>query len=161
MDGPTPEDVRILFRWLKEGPPGAIRVEDQGQQLGSLQAVTWEDAGDRLALERLARWQKSSWSRAPESFPIRSGTIRQWLTEEILSREDRLLFWVRDVHEDSAGYLGIQWLKEEKNRAILTDRLSDGRLGERLMERAAHTLGNWLRESLGLELEGRARARAA
>lgn len=160
MDGPTPEDVRILFRWLKEGPPGAIRVEDQGQQQGSLQAVTWEDAGDRLALERLARWQESSWGRTPESFPIRSATIRQWLTEQILSREDRLLFWVRDIHEDSVGHLEIQWLKE-KNRAILTDRLSDGRRGEWLVERAAQTLANWLRESLGLELEGPARARAA
>jgi len=161
MDGPTPEDVRILFRWLKEGPPGAICMEDQGRQLGSLQVVTWEDAGDRMALERLARWQEIARGGVSEAFPIRSGAIRQWVTEEILSREDRILCWIRDVCGEPVGHLGIQWLGEREKRAILTERLSDGSRFEWLVERGERTLGKWLRESLGLELERPGGARAA
>ena len=88
--------VHVLLRWLKDGPQGAIPIGLEPPSRGSLQAVTWEDAGDLLALDRLSRWHA-----AP------AAGLRRWLQQVVLPCPDRLLFWVLDAQGRFLGHVGL------------------------------------------------------
>src|SRR5262245_49276038 len=62
MDGLRAREIQTLFRWFKEGPPGAVPIEHDQRSVGLLQAATWEDAAGRPA-ERLAAWHGSASAR--------------------------------------------------------------------------------------------------
>src|SRR5262245_15232346 len=112
MHGPHADSVRVLLRWLKDGPPGAIPILLDGRTLGSLVAVTWEDAGDADALERLARWHEAGLPGAPAT----RATARRWLQREVLPDDDRVLFWIEDDGRRRVGYLGLAYFDFAANR---------------------------------------------
>ena len=58
MDGLLSQQVQTLIRWLKEGPAGAIPFSRGGEARGSLQAVTWEDAGNGELITELLGWHR-------------------------------------------------------------------------------------------------------
>ena len=75
MDGLHAREICTLFRWFKEGPPGAIPIEHDHRSVGLLQAATWEDAGGP-PLAQLASWhgagRASGSSRASSKRPTAS-----------------------------------------------------------------------------------------
>src|SRR5437660_3760809 len=144
MEGPPAQDVRTLLRWMKEGPPGALPVEQGGRSLGCLQAVTWEDAGDPAALGRLARWH-GPYAAAPAA-------ARRWLVEQVLPAADRVLFWVKDVRGGFAGHAGLSRLDVAARTAALCDVVAAGPAADRLVAAAALALAGWARATLGLEV---------
>lgn len=155
MDGPTTEHARLLFRWFKEGPPGAIPIEVAGRSLGSLQAVTWEDAGDLAALEQLSGWHESAFVRYPESIPVSPTSVRRWLVEQVLPAPDRVLFWVRDVRGERFGHAGLSRLDARAATAAISDVVAANVVAERLVNEALTTLTAWARETLGVEVPAR------
>jgi len=154
MNGLMSEQLRVLLRWFKEGPPGAIPLVAEGPSRGALQAVTWEDAGDGEALARLAAWH-----RVASAAPSREA-LRQWLTREVLPAEKRALFWVKDAEGRFVGHVGLARFDFLAGEAVVGDVL--GKEGsEPLLSLAVAALGRWLRETFGLRLVEPGRALAA
>jgi hypothetical protein len=153
MEGPAAVEVRLLLRWFKEGPPGALPVEQDGRSLGCLLAVTWEDAGDPDALGRLARWHGPG--------PATPSAARRWLVEQVLSPADRVLFWVKDVRGDFAGRAGLGRLDFAARTAAVCDVASAGPGADGLVRAAALALAGWARTTLGLDVAEGIQARAA
>jgi hypothetical protein len=143
MEGPAAQDVRLLLCWLKEGPPGALPVEQDGRSLGCLQAVTWEDAGDPAALARLAQWHGP---------PLTPPAARRWLTEQVLAPADRVLFWVKGVGGDFAGHAGLTGLDFTARTAVVGDVVAADPAAAPLVAAAALALAEWARATLGLEI---------
>lgn len=144
------EHLRILFRWFKDGPPGAIPIEHDHRSLGRLQAVTWEDAGCAADLERLAAWH---------SLP--SVAARAWLADQVLPAADRVLFWVKDIRGEAIGHVGLCDLDDENGTIAICDVLCDDPAAERLLAAALASLGAWVRHSLHLSMRQEAIRRAA
>jgi hypothetical protein len=139
MDGLQPQQVETLIRWLKEGPAGAIPLSGTHPPKGTLQAVTWEDAGDREALALLGRWHP----------PAR--TSRRWLVEQFLEPPGRLLFWVRNADGRAVGHLGLSCLDFTAGTVALEDFLcGEGEAGP-MMNEAIEALRGWTREALRME----------
>jgi RimJ/RimL family protein N-acetyltransferase len=159
MEGLAAEQVRPLLHWLKDGPLGAIPIERDGRSLGLLQAVTWEDAGDRVALERLSRWHEFAWF--PEPFPVSPASIRRWLVEQVLPVGDRILFWVKDVRGGFVGHVGLSRFDYAARAVSVSDHVSSGPSSAGLMAAAVESLARWAAESLQLHVRASGQAAAA
>lgn len=151
MDGPTTEQAALLFRWFKEGPPGVVPIGREGRSLGSLRAVTWEDAGDLAALEQVAGWHESAFARYPEAFPVTPASVRRWLTQQVLPAPDRVLFWVRDVRGERVGHAGLSRLNLKAGTVAVSDVVAAHVVAERLVDEALTALAAWARDTLGVE----------
>jgi hypothetical protein len=161
MDGPTTEHARLLLRWFKEGPPGAIPIDADGRSLGSLQAVSWEDAGDLAALEQLTGWHETAFARYPEATPVSPTSVRRWLVEQVLPAPDRVLFWVRDVRGERFGHAGLSRLDPRAGTAAISDVVAANVVAERLVNEALTALTAWARGTLGVEVLAMPSRRAA
>jgi hypothetical protein len=141
MEGLQPEQVRTLFRWFKEGPPGAVAIEQDGRSLGLLQAIGWEDAGTVALLEELARWHGPGMS---------TSAAQRWLSDEVLPAADRVLFWVKDVRGRAVGHVGLSQLDAVHASVTISDVLCGDPAGEQLVAAAVATLVGWVQKSLRL-----------
>jgi hypothetical protein len=144
MEGLQPEHLRTLFRWFKEGPRGAIAIEQAGRSLGLLQAVGWEDAGTIALLEDLARWHGPA---LPDG-----AAARRWLIGEVLPAPDRVLFWVKDVRGRAAGHVGLSRLDPATGSVTLSDVCRAGPDDEALVAAAVAALSGWAQRCLRLHL---------
>jgi hypothetical protein len=161
MDGPHPKEVRTLIRWLKEGPSGAIPIihlarSDFGLgstdqlSLGSLQVVTWEDAGDRDAIDRLVRWHESAFTVFAVPVPVTASGARQWLVEQVLEAPERVLFWIKDVRGQAVGHIGLSRFDFALRTVALRDVVCGAPGSESLAAEGVETLRGWVREAFGM-----------
>jgi hypothetical protein len=151
MDGPRLEQVLTLFRWIKDGPPGAIPIEAAGRSLGRLQAVTWEDAGDHSVLQRLTGWSR------PETVPGDRAAVRRWLVDEIMRPADRLLFWVQDTRGEPVGLLGLDL---NGGATFLSPTICGDPGKQGLIAAGEQTLDAWLGQVLGADAAAEVRSAA-
>jgi hypothetical protein len=159
MDGLTPEHALTLFRWLKEGPPGSIPIVVRDAPCGSLQAITWEDAGDLDALDRICAWHGLAFAWLPDPVPVTHTSIRRWLVEQVLEVPTRVLFWIKTHQDICVGHVGLSSLDQAGN-ARLCDLLVGHPRYRNLLDAGIRTLTDWSRESLHLNLTGPAAAAA-
>ena len=136
MDGLRAREIQTLFRWFKEGPPGAIPIEHDQRSVGMLQAATWEDAGGAAA-DRLDSWHGR-------------GTGRRWLVESVLNTPDRVLFWVKDVRGEMIGHVGLSGLDALSGTITVGDVICGVAGQEALMAAAVGCLVGWVGRSLRL-----------
>lgn len=135
MDGLQAREIQTLFRWFKEGPPGAIPIEHDQRSVGLLQAATWEDAGGK-PVECLVAWHGSA--------------ARSWLVEDVLKGPGRVLFWVKDVRGELVGHVGLGDLDEANGTITIGDVVCGEAGHEGLMAAAVGCLVGWVHRSLRL-----------
>jgi hypothetical protein len=153
MDGVQPQQVRVLIRWLKEGPPGAIPVSRGQQSLGSLRAITWEDAGDRDALACLATWHSSAFAVVGAPVAMTPASVRRWLVDQILEAPERALFWIRNVRGEAIGHVGLSGVDFARRTVAVRDLVCGVDGNEDLAAEAVAALCGWARDVLGMEAE--------
>jgi hypothetical protein len=153
MDGLQPNQVRTLIRWLKEGPPGAIPISRGQQSLGSLQAVVWEDAGDREAVNRLVGWHESAFAVFAAPVPVTRHGARQWLVEQVLEAPERLLFWIKDIRGQAVGHAGLARFDFAVRTVSLRDVVCGVPGSESLVAEAVEALRGWVREAFQMWTE--------
>jgi RimJ/RimL family protein N-acetyltransferase len=151
MEGLPAEQVKTLIRWLKEGPPGAIPISRERRSLGSLQAVTWEDAGDQQAMARLGQWHEAAFAVFAVPVGVSFPNARKWLVEQVLEAPDRVLFWVRDIRGRPIGHAGLSRFNFQARTAQLRDVVCGESGQETLVAEAVETLLRWARESLHIQ----------
>ena len=160
MDGLATEDICTLLRWLEDGPAGTIPIESSDRSLGRLQAVTWENAGDRDAMDRLARWHRLAFAWFPEPFPVGPDGARRWLVECVLSDPCRILFWGRDVRGEARAHVGVTAIDLDAGTATIGDVVTCHPGAAALAAAAVEALAKWVRHELGLRVERSSQARA-
>jgi hypothetical protein len=127
------DHVPLLLRWLKDGPPGTIPF-----QYGSIQALTWEDAGDAVVLETIRGWHPTI-------------SVRQWLHGRVLPCPDWILFWIKDVGGQPVGHVGLSFFDLERGTVAITETFCMPETAPDLLTEAMRALADWVRESFGLE----------
>ena len=160
MDGLATEDICLLLRWLEDGPAGTIPIDSPDRSLGRLQTVTWQDAGDRDAIDLLGRWHELAFALFPEPFPVTPEGVRRWLVECVLSDPCRILFWVRDVRGEARGHVGLTAIDLDAGTATIGDVVTCHPGAAALVRAAVETLALWVRWELGLRVERASQARA-
>ena len=160
MDGLATEDICTLLRWLEDGPAGTIPIGSPDRTIGRLQAVTWEDAGDRSAVERLFRWHERAFAGFPEPFSVTPEGARRWLVDRVLSDPQRVLFWVRDVLGEARAHVGLTSIDFDAGTATIGDVITGQPGAASLAAAAVEALARWVRWELGLSVERASQARA-
>jgi len=160
MDGLATEDIYTLLRWVKDGPAGTIPIDTPARSLGRLQAVTWEDAGDRPAVERLFRWHERAFAGFPEPFAVTPEGARRWLVDLVLSDPQRVLFWVRDVRGEARAHVGLTAIDLDAGTATIGDVITGHPGAAALAAAAVEALAQWVRWELGLRVERASQAQA-
>src|SRR5262245_33037310 len=135
MDGLRVREIQTLFRWFKEGPPGAIPIEHDQRSVGLLQAATWEDAVGPPAA-KLEAWHGPA--------------VRKWLAEDVLKTPDRVLFWVKDVRGELVGHVGLRGIDDAAGTITVGDVVCGVAGHEALMAAAVGCLVGWVQRSLRL-----------
>jgi RimJ/RimL family protein N-acetyltransferase len=159
MDGLATDDIGALLRWVKDGPAGTIPIGTPDRSLGRLRAVTWDDANDGPALERLFRWHELAFAWFPEPFPITPEGARRWLVDRVLSDPWRILFWVRDLRGEACAHVGLT-LDPDAGTAAVGDVITAHPKAAALAAAAVEALTRWARWELGLRVEHTSQARA-
>ena len=120
-----------------------------GDVIGSLKAVTWADASDPIALQRLTDWRNANMKSFLTQFTATPQRTAHWLREVALPNDGQMLFWVQS--EDAiVGHLGFTSL-------TATDAQGDNAIrGERgghpkLIVTAQHAMFQWLFDVCGLD----------
>lgn len=152
MDGPTLNQVHLLLRWIKEGPPGMVPLEHEGRGLGSLQACTWEDAGNPHLLHLLAQWHDTAFRRFPQAPTVTAQSVRAWLVELVLPPPDRLLWFIKDLTGQPVGHVGVSRLDPVAGTGQLTDLVAADSGAQRLVDLGVVALGEWTQQNLGVRL---------
>jgi hypothetical protein len=160
MDGLHSGQVRTLIRWIKEGPAGVIPVSRPDESLGSLQAVTWDDAGSTAAIERLLSWHSSLLAVFAFQMSMTPAGQRRWLMEQVLEAPERLLFWVRDIAGHVIGHVGLSRFDFAERTVAVRDVVCGVGGAEAVLAEAVETLKTWVREAFSLRAvdEGQGRA---
>jgi hypothetical protein len=159
MDGITDEQLHTLFRWVKDGPTGAIPIEAHDRSFGVLIGVTHEDAGNHQRLLDLGRWHESAFAWFPDPYPVTPFSARRWLVEQILDVPDRLLFWVKDLRGRYAGHVGLSQVDFQAQEISISDVVVANPGHEPLVSQAIETLERWARENLQLQPRASTRTR--
>ena len=161
MDAVGLLQVQSLIRWLKDGPAGIIPISSDRQSLGTLCAVTWEDAGDSQVIERLEDWHRQAFTTFAVPLSLTRHDERRWLIEQVLDPPDRLLFWIHDLTGRAVGHAGLGRFDFTSRRVGLRDVLC-GQIGSALLvTRAVETLRDWVLESCQMTLEDHTASRVA
>jgi hypothetical protein len=160
MDGLHSGQVRTLIRWIKEGPAGVVPISRPDESLGSLQAVTWDDAGNSTVIELLVGWHRSLLAVFAFQMPMSAGGVRRWLMEQVLEAPERLLFWVRDIAGHMVGHVGLSRFDFAERTVAVRDVVCGVGGAEAILAEAVETLKTWVREAFSLRAvdEGQGRA---
>ena len=160
MDGLHSGQVRTLIRWIKEGPAGVVPISRPDESLGSLQAVTWDDAGNSAVIELLVGWHRSLLAVFAFQMPMSAGGVRRWLMEQVLEAPERLLFWVRDIAGHLVGHVGLSRFDFAERTVAVRDVVCGVGGAEATLAEAVETLKTWVREAFSLRAvdEGQGRA---
>jgi hypothetical protein len=161
MDGVESNQIQTLFRWMKEGPPGALPILSNAMSVGRLEAITWGDAGKLPTLNHLFQWHRSQFTAFSLSVPMSVAGARRWLTEQILEGPDRLLFWVCDGSGHVVGHVGLAICHTAERTLELRDIVCGERQGESLVREAVETVKEWVRATMGMEVRDAGFSRAA
>jgi RimJ/RimL family protein N-acetyltransferase len=114
--------------------------------------VSWSDLGDNNLISQLQEWREHNQNAFPSVFKVTySGTAR-WLKKEVLEREDRLLFLVRDVYGETVGHVGVSSF-DYQHKTCEIDNIVRGKvsLQSNVMRYAMQALLNWIRDNINPE----------
>jgi perosamine synthetase len=78
-----------------------------GATLGWLLPIGDLHLADDELVASIARWREQSMDTSPTRFTVSVDGTRNWLSDQVVGRADRLLFLVADAHGRRVGHLGV------------------------------------------------------
>lgn len=147
-----------ILRTLKHTPPSdissrCIPILARGVVRGRLRPITMETVRNEAEIKLIAEWREASSDWFTTRFPLSEEGTRQWLEQQVLSTDDRILFFVEDEECTPVGQVGLLHY-DENTKQCEYDNLLRGRKGKfgNLMNYALITLGIWSIEVLKVQV---------
>lgn len=122
---------------------------ENGEVIGTLKPITWADASDPVALERLTDWRNANTGSFLTQFVATPERTAAWLRNVVLPNDRQMAFWV--LADD--GVIGQIGFKELSATDVLSDNVIRGERGghPRLFVAAHHAMFKWLIETFKLD----------
>ena len=107
--------------------------------------ISWDDLNDDRLIGYLKDWRKENQNAFPCVFTVTHSGTRKWLRELVLAREDRLLFFVKDSHDEFIGHVGVSSC-DYQNKTCEVDNIVRGRVSRQsnVMSHALVALLHWI-----------------
>ncbi|WP_209808948.1 GNAT family N-acetyltransferase [Ammoniphilus resinae] len=121
-----------------------IPIQFNGEVIGRLRPVTFESLQNEEEMRKLAEWRRASAEWFTTQFSVSEVGTREWIREQVLHAQDRILFFVDDPSLTPIGQVGLCHYDEQKKECEF-DNLLRGEKGQfaNLIIPALIALGLW------------------
>ncbi|MEK5477619.1 GNAT family N-acetyltransferase [Paenibacillus sp. FSL R5-0407] len=147
-----------ILRTFKHPPAGdlsshCIPIMVKGVARGRLRPITMATVHNEAEIKLIAEWREASSAWFTTRFPLSEEGTRQWIEQQVLNADDRILFFVEDEEGTPVGQVGLLHYDETAKQCEY-DNLLRGRKGKfgNIMNYALITLGIWSIEVLDVQV---------
>jgi len=111
--------------------------------------VTWSDLNNKSIIKTLKNWRNENQIAFLKIFSVTENGTLTWLEKSVLKREDRILFFVDDIHGKTIGHIGISSFNYE-DKTCEIDNIIRGDISSqsKVMEHAVDGLLTWTFEKI-------------
>ena len=150
------KDVSIVLNKLKfefkyRQQELIIPVYMEGKLAAHLRPVSQELERDAFYIKLLADWRAANEKAYPTVFKVTLDGTRKWIREQLICREDRILFIVLSVDNQPIGHLGLSNF-DFLNKIAEIDNVIRGVNGvlQGIMTASLNTMNQWAFNKLGM-----------
>jgi len=136
------DNVVNLLELEKYKIPGEASFREGGVKV---YPITWRDLNNKEVIKKLKNWRNENQVAFPKIFNATEDGTLMWLEKSVLEREDRLLFFIDDVHGKTIGHIGVSSF-DYKEETCEIDNIVRGdiSLQSKVMEHAVSGLLLWI-----------------
>lgn len=125
-------------------------IFQNGKNIAYLRAVTKESARNSQEIKHLAKWRRASQRWFPSQFRVTVKGTQNWATEQLINKEDRILFMIDDLSYRSIGHVGLYRFNWQKKTCEIDNIVRGERSMPGIMTEAIQTLCMWGKKELGV-----------
>jgi RimJ/RimL family protein N-acetyltransferase len=149
------EDMKEILETFKTVPIDQISayclpVKVNGQLVGRLRPVTSDCLQNQAEIRMITDWRRASEDWFTSQFPVSEDGTREWIRNQILHADDRILFIIEDMEQNPIGHVGFCHYDQEKQTCEY-DNLVRGRKGQFAIFYALLAFGDWSFRVLDLQ----------
>ncbi|MDF2659553.1 MAG: perosamine synthetase domain protein [Paenibacillus sp.] len=143
---------RYKYASADQLPSYCIPITVNGKTCGRLRPITPDTLHSEEEIRLLTEWRSASGEWFTTQFPVTEHGTRQWLEQQVLQADDRILFFVDDEDWNPIAQVGFLHYDEVKKQCEF-DNLLRGRKGRfgNIMIYALLALGEWSIRVLDLQ----------
>ena len=146
--------VRSIFKALKHNTPcesdSVIPVRFKSHVVAHLRVVTVSSCKDPEEIRLFAKWRKRNERWFPSQFRVTITGTKRWAREQLIDKEDRILFMIEDLSGKRIGHVGLNRF-DWKNKSCEIDNIIRGEAGiPGLMTSAITAMCGWGVSALGV-----------
>ncbi|OHB58196.1 MAG: hypothetical protein A2173_03600 [Planctomycetes bacterium RBG_13_44_8b] len=143
---------RFKFNFSENSDEFKISLYDKDKKIGFLRPITnllGEDEENYVKL--LSQWRSDNWQAYPTVFKVTHEGTRKWIKEQLVEREDRILFMIIANNNYPIGHLGLSNFNFGKKEAEI-DNVVRGvkNTFPGALTLALNTVNDWAFNKLGL-----------
>lgn len=130
-----------------------INITDESNKLsGYLESIKSNSKEDNELIGLLAKWRDKNQFAFPTQFKVTKEGTRNWLYNNILRNNAKILFMVKSINGDHVGHMGLATFDFD-NRSCEIDNIVKGdQLAQKgLMTHALRSMVNWAFKNLELD----------
>lgn len=138
--GKKPDELRL-----------SIKNEDETEIIAYMIPISENIGKEEKYVELLAEWRERNWQAYPTVFKVTKEGTKKWIQDQLIDREDRILFMIVTLDNQPIGHMGLSNFDFDKREAEI-DNVVRGvnNVLPGVMTLALKTLINWSFTELGL-----------
>jgi len=131
---------------IKNNPNFEIPLYQNGSSIGYLAPVK----KSALVVDILKEWRERNQYAFPTVFKVTLEGTEKWLEEQVMNREDRILFMVKNKKESYVGHLGLSSFDYEDTSCEIDNVIRGKSETKGIMTSAHYGLTDWAFSNLDL-----------
>lgn len=142
--------VESEFNFIKRNStPYVLTVRNANNDIvGYLEAITKNDAKNNAIIRDLKVWREKNQRAFPSQFKVTLKGTRLWFESQLMDKNDRILFFVKDPDGNRVGHLGLYRFDYEKKACEIDNVIRGSKSSPGIMTMALTALINWTHNEL-------------
>lgn len=144
-----------IFRDIKQNNPSPavsiIPVVHNGTIISYLRAVTRTSVKNPEEIKRFAKWRKQSEQWFPTQFRVTLSGTKKWAKEQLIDKEDRILFMIEDLTGIAIGHVGLYRFDFDRRSCEIDNIIRGEKKLPGIMTSAIMALCQWGSDVLGIK----------
>ncbi|MDO8269849.1 MAG: GNAT family N-acetyltransferase [Candidatus Levybacteria bacterium] len=116
--------------------------------IGYLEAITTRDEKDNAVIKDLKVWREKNQQAFPSQFKVTLKGTRSWFKAQLIGKNDRILFFVKDLDGNRVGHVGLYRFDYKKHTCEIDNVIRGSKSSPGIMTMALTTLINWTKNEL-------------
>lgn len=120
-----------------------LAIENNEKSLGQLAVIVENDNENPQIVRKLAYWRRKYSNSFPSQFKVTNAGTKKWMTEQLLNKEDRILFMVKNNKNTFLGHMGLYSFDFDEESCEIDNVVRGVNITPGIMTYALKSLINW------------------